>query len=652
MTDRAFRAAVAAAFVLVALAAFAPILTTGFVADDWEFLWIVRRATSVLVSFEPLVGRFVRPWVVLTYYVNHKAFGLWPFPYHLTVLLMHVLSAWLVCCLTERVAATRPRLTGVAAGLLFLLFSGHTEAVSWVAGVADPALLPFLLGGLLAMARALEAARPAKWIAVGWMLFAGALLAKETSVIFPLLALAFGALATAQAADRPRAIRRTLVFAGGPAVLVAAYVLMRSAVFGTPFGAYGGLGTSGGMFLAQTRAFLVRTFFPPVPQRALAAFPHIDVFIVSVAAVALAVVLVARARDRWPLLFALSSVAIALAPALPLTISLISSESERYVYVASAFSSMAIAIACVTMRRPSIGISALALLLVAHVYFLERSHRAWNEAADVFDRFVQSFAATLHQRRDAADAIALILNLPDNVRGAYVFRNGFASAIRIRFPELTGWADRTRIVASHGLSTSRDRVAVTITGRHEYAVDISPNRFLQVQAPATVHYTFPRWEATRYDVQLASNVWSAVVFGATDGRAVVIDEFAGEGAPFGVVDIPSDGVVCEGERIRFSGWALDNVEVVAIDIARERFANEPGDSLVSIASGTWATGTRPDIAAAYKTLPHVDRAEWNYYLPCAQVAAAPGRSVRVHVVASDADGHRADLGARTVRGRP
>src|SRR5262249_61421173 len=85
-----------AASLAIGTIAFAPILTTSFLADDWDFLALVTRADSVRICFIPLIGRFIRPLVMLTYYVNYHAFGLTTFPYHLTIDLVTAVNAWLV----------------------------------------------------------------------------------------------------------------------------------------------------------------------------------------------------------------------------------------------------------------------------------------------------------------------------------------------------------------------------------------------------------------------------------------------------------------------------------------------------------------------------------------------------------------------------
>ena len=62
----------ALSFAAVAILLYSGSLRAGFVADDWDFLKLVDEAGSAGIAFEPLVGRFFRPWVVLVYYVNYQ----------------------------------------------------------------------------------------------------------------------------------------------------------------------------------------------------------------------------------------------------------------------------------------------------------------------------------------------------------------------------------------------------------------------------------------------------------------------------------------------------------------------------------------------------------------------------------------------------
>jgi hypothetical protein len=51
------------------------------------------------------------------------------------------------------------------------------------------------------------------------------------------------------------------------------------------------------------------------------------------------------------------------------------------------------------------------------------------------------------------------------------------------------------------------------------------------------------------------------------------------------------------------------------------------------------------VAAVYSGYLHVDRAGWEFFLPCAQLKA----SARIEVTVIDGDGNSTTLGMRTVR---
>src|SRR5215471_4482442 len=199
------------AYLAIGLLAFAPIMHAWFVADDWDFLILVAKASGPSICFVPLVGRFLRPLVMATYYVNYHLFGLRPFPYHLSLVLIHVANAWLVCLLAARLGLST--LVAFGAGLIFLLFSGHTEAVTWVAGAADPWLILLLIPALLLFDRGLTSERPLAPLAGACLMLAACALAKETAVIGPALILAYGGsrlFGPLTAGERRRTIVRTL----------------------------------------------------------------------------------------------------------------------------------------------------------------------------------------------------------------------------------------------------------------------------------------------------------------------------------------------------------------------------------------------------------------------------------------------------------
>ncbi|MGH9868290.1 MAG: hypothetical protein ACREAA_09025 [Candidatus Polarisedimenticolia bacterium] len=165
---------------LLALAVSAPGLAFPFLSDDWALLDAVshgRIMTSPLGDFRPLV--------MATYRLDLGVWGLRPWGFHITnVLLITVAAALLV-----RAASSwgiEARLAAMS-GLVFALHPYHVENAAWVAARSAP---------LLAVCCLMSLIRFETWRASSRLLPAGALiwteaalLSKETAVSLPLILL-------------------------------------------------------------------------------------------------------------------------------------------------------------------------------------------------------------------------------------------------------------------------------------------------------------------------------------------------------------------------------------------------------------------------------------------------------------------------------
>lgn len=118
--------------------------------------------------------------------------------------------------------------------------------------------------------------------------------------------------------------------------------------------------------------------------------------------------------------------------------------------------------------------------------------------------------------------------------------------------------------------------------------------------------------------------------------------------PFGLVDTPLDNATGVTGSIPITGWALDDVQVMAVKIYRDPVSPEPGGTLVYIGNATFVQGARPDVAAAYPSLPFNTRAGWGYLL---LTNVLPNRGTglfRLHAYAQDREGNVRLLGMRTI----
>ncbi len=131
---------------------------------------------------------------------------------------------------------------------------------------------------------------------------------------------------------------------------------------------------------------------------------------------------------------------------------------------------------------------------------------------------------------------------------------------------------------------------------------------------------------------------------------------AGGTKPFGAFDTPVDGTTNVSGAIPLSGWALDSVEVVKVDIWREPITGEAAGSngLVYIGDAAFVVGARPDVQSAHPNLPFNYRGGWCYqmltnFLPNTAGSGPSGNGTyKLHALAHNKAGATSDLGTKTI----
>lgn len=480
-------------YAVVGMLAFAPILNGPFLADDYYVLDLVASATTWRVSLEVVSGHFFRPIFVLLYLVNYKLFGLWPLPYHLMVLAIHVANTYLVFWLARHLVGNKPRWFAFASGLLFLVFAGHSEAVSWVAAASDPLATLALLSAFVMFLSWNRA--PRRWpLALGsCLLFAAALCSKETAVIYPAIVTGYVLIVGRRVT---RSYLATGVYLAAIVTLTTAYLALRWAVFGT-FTTYEGFGSSSGMFINQTAAFLIRSVLPAgrLATKVWVSYPWL--IWTGVGVTLLGAWLARRRGSRQPIFLVLAFVA-SLAPALPLTISLASSESERFIYLPSVFASIICIWLLHELLRHRVAVIAGVTLIGFHFVMLQQSNLIWREAALLAEALVDRVAYQVSIDDSPSDARMFVLNLPDNLQGRYMFRRGLHERLRLLTPPLRKPLT-IHAIAMTTLRSAQEEAVVTRNGAM-VDIDLRAARFLDSPASPTAPYVLSDREHSRYRV--------------------------------------------------------------------------------------------------------------------------------------------------------
>lgn len=175
-------------------------------------------------------SHYYRPLQALSYLLDYQIWGLNPFGFHLTSILLHAGVAVLLYRLG--VALLDDARAALIAALLFAVHPIHTEAVTYVSGRSDPLAAAAMLIALLSFVRD---RRPALsgWRLLSLAAFFLALLAREAAMALVLL-IPLADRAVTRPGDPPSAPAwRRVTFGYLPyALVLAVYLWLRSAAVG------------------------------------------------------------------------------------------------------------------------------------------------------------------------------------------------------------------------------------------------------------------------------------------------------------------------------------------------------------------------------------------------------------------------------------
>jgi hypothetical protein len=125
-------------------------------------------------------------------------------------------------------------------------------------------------------------------------------------------------------------------------------------------------------------------------------------------------------------------------------------------------------------------------------------------------------------------------------------------------------------------------------------------------------------------------------------------------APIGAVDTPFDNIAGVTGAIPITGWALDDVDLTDVQICRVPTASEgtahacAGTQMITVGTGTFVEGARPDVQQAFPTHPGASRAGWGFMLLTNMLPNQGNGAFTFYIYARDGEGHSTLLGQRTI----
>src|SRR5262249_42250704 len=172
--------------IALGLASYWSVVDNAFLADDFDFIYRTRFMGVDWISgeFPPVQPRMplIRPLAIPLFLLAHSLFGIHPEGYHATNLLLHLINALLIHAIVRQLW---PGLAFLSAAL-FVTSPLIVEGPAWISARFDLLMSACYLAGVLALLRD----RPFLAALGG----TGAVLAKESGMTFPVVALGISLL--------------------------------------------------------------------------------------------------------------------------------------------------------------------------------------------------------------------------------------------------------------------------------------------------------------------------------------------------------------------------------------------------------------------------------------------------------------------------
>ncbi|MCG5056585.1 MAG: hypothetical protein KA714_00795 [Limnoraphis sp. WC205] len=474
-------------FIILSVFIYSQTLNTFFLSDDFDRIYYIKN-NGIFGVWTTAPEIFFRPIISITLFIDYVIWHLNPLGYHLTNVIFHAVCSFIVYILSSlllnktQLPQKKIRLISVIAGFIFLVLHSHVEAVSWISARAD-IVVTFL--GLAAFCFYLLYKQSYKLshLSISYLLFLGGLFSKESALIFPGYIFLYELYQFFTSQTKLKSVYQVFYL---PIVYSTAWLIyfpLRYLGLGKLLGGYGGdvhLDFNG-FVIFQGFYSSLRVIIPPLPLSRPLLWQILFILFLT------AIILFIKKSYKQGFfekniasltLFLLSSFFLSLLPFINIGVSMQDTQSERFLYFSSAIFSILIAvvIGLLLIKRPlilMILITCFSILSLNQTYL---SNQNWKIASQVSQQTIESLKSLKENEG------IFIMNLPDNFKSAYIYRNGFYPAIQLFCPFLK--VDWLIVASFQNILNSTDEVEVTSITSHEYRVTIlNPDSYF-INVPA------------------------------------------------------------------------------------------------------------------------------------------------------------------------
>jgi hypothetical protein len=414
-----------------------------FVSDDFDWLYLTKTSPSNPLTYfgsnyfgQIGQGGSYRPMVNLIFWLNWQIGGLNPIPYHLTNLLFHIGVCFLLYLLALRLfeQSDKKQKIAILAAVFFSLLPNHSEAVIWIAAVADPMASFFYL---LAFYLYLIWRQQKKKICfiISLLSFIIALLTKELAITLPVIIFIWEFY---EAIDKKKfrwqdIILKPLTYW----LLLIGYFIVRFLTIGLTFGYYAetrfrlDLAKIFKMFVSLTTDL----FFYGKLRVALTDFFMANKLLYGLIFFIIVGLIIYSLREyKFKAALLIDSYLFLILPVLLLAYNYFNDEGERYNYLPSVMFCILLSLLVWQIKKDKVKkIILLFGLLFYFAILLINKNYTWQLASQITKKTILTDLPQIVDLQKS-DQHLLFIGLPDNLDGAQVWRNAITLAIKLYYP--------------------------------------------------------------------------------------------------------------------------------------------------------------------------------------------------------------------------
>jgi hypothetical protein len=403
----------------VSLIVYLPIINKGFASDDFG---IMHRIVFGDIFF---LDGFFRPLSDISLYFCYLIDGFNGWIYNLFNIVLHAASAFLLYRTTVLLfnQNNESQLLSLTAAILFVLYPFHNEAIVWVVGRASN-LSSFL--GFCALFLALSGKLSLVRCVLTGLLYFGSLSTYETSITMPVIAALFLWL---RYPDDKRWVTGFFVF-GGTALI---NLIVRSLLVKEIVGDYGSRMFDPSLLnnLIKFLKTAGRLFIPPIASSSVMILLAIIIF----GLIAWIILRIWKKEEVIKKQLVVLSLSVLFSCSVPFLfgVSTRTFEGDRLLYFPSFFLCIWISFVLITLLNKKQFYYVTSSIGLFYLLFLQINNFTWRKA----DQITKTILSDITKLRPIYSDM-VIHRLPEEYKGAHVFRNGFFEALLIHGVDTAG----------------------------------------------------------------------------------------------------------------------------------------------------------------------------------------------------------------------